>query len=158
MDDDDDDNDDDYIESVDDDVDEDLEVEQIIDPSELGDSGQQTEENDRITTSSIDLQPLVLPSAGVGADEYISDDEELTDAFLVLSVSVNNENKQILELLHQTRALLIRSRKLIRITRNIGVIDHYVRHCQDGPQSGFVLDMEVSLTSSSVRVQEHFYE
>ena len=140
-----DDDDDDFIDLLDGDQDESLEFEQILDVSESEVEAQRTEEiTSRIASSSIDLQPSIRSSAELSDDEYISADEDTRDSPVVLPVSVDAVNKEILQLLHQTHGLLLSSRRLLKIMRNIGVIDHYVRHFQGGPPNGFVIDIEVS--------------
>lgn len=40
--------------------------------------------------------------------------------------------------------LLVKTRKLVKIMRNVSVIDQYVRNHQGGPRTGFVVDIRVS--------------
>ena len=104
---------------------------------------QSEEINNHVASSPADRQSSIRSSADLDADEYISADEETRDSPLVSSVSVDAVNKEILQLLHRTHTLIISSRKLIKIMRNIGTVDHYVRHFQGGPPNGFVIDIEV---------------
>jgi hypothetical protein len=104
---------------------------------------QSEEINNQVASSPADRQSSIRSSADLDADEYISADEETTDSPLVSSVAVDAGNKAIIQLLHRTHALIISVRKLIKIMRNIGVVDHYVRHFPGGPPNGFVIDIEV---------------
>lgn len=77
-------------------------------------------------------------------DEFISDDEEPNDPVVDLPSSTDNKNKEMLEVLYKVHDVLARTRKLVKITRNVSIIDQYVRNEQKSPKSGLVIDMRVS--------------
>ncbi|CAF5155762.1 unnamed protein product, partial [Rotaria sp. Silwood1] len=68
-------------------------------------------------------------------------DKEYDDSLPIFSSSTNDENNQILKALHKTHALVVRTRKLVKLMRNVSAIDQYVRNHQDGPKNGFVIDI-----------------
>jgi hypothetical protein len=141
-----DDDEDEFVDILDDDVeDEVVDVEQELVHIELDDNEQSNENNNVIMSSNIDISSPVLPTAFLDEDEFISDDEE-SNASPDLPVSIDELNKEILELLYKTYSLALRTRKLVKIMRNISAIDQYTRNHPNGPANGFVVDMRVSST------------
>ena len=136
----DDDPDDDYDDLIDDE-DDTLDCEQMPDSSEL-------EDIDRSTHLSVDQSSVSLSTSSVELDEYISDVEtESNDSSLSISSLTSSESKEIFFLFDKTYLLLIRTRKLIKMMRNIAVIDTFIKSSSGGCTSGFVLDMQVNLFS-----------
>ncbi|CAF0843376.1 unnamed protein product [Rotaria sordida] len=139
---------------VEDDEDESVEAEQIPDDIKL-DNNKQLNQSDNITISSdIGIPSPVLPTTDLQEDEFISDDdeEESNDIPSVLSSSIDNINKQILEIQHKTHHLVIRTRKLVGIMRSV-VIDQYVRNHENSPKNGFILDVQIRWNSTFFMLQ-----
>lgn len=84
-------------------------------------------------------------------DSFISDDEETyrSSQATYSSQPLNNIDEQILQLLNEIYCLMSRCRKLIKIIRNNGLIDQFIRNHADGPKNGFVSDIRVSFVSKS---------
>ncbi len=141
-----DDDDDEYIDITEDIDDEIVDAEQISDHIAVDDSNKQSDENNMVVSSDIDIISSVLPTLTLDEDEFISEDEEPQNPTLDLDASMDNENKQILEILYKTYGLLIRTRKLVKLTRNVCAIDQHVRNQQNGPNNGFINDIRVSST------------
>jgi len=138
---------DEFVDILDDDVeDEVVDAEQALVQIELDDNEQSNENNNVIMSSNIDISSPVVPTAVLDEDEFISDDEESNDSPPDLPVSIDELNKEILELLYKTHSLALRTRKLVKIMRNISAIDQYTRNHPNGPDNGFVIDMRVSST------------
>ena len=134
----DDDDDDDYIDLLDDAEDETLDCEQTVDGSEL-------EVIDPSTQLSADQSSAFLSTSTGELDEYISDVEaESNDSSLSLSSLTSDESKEMFVLLNKTYLLLIRTRKLIKMMRNIAIIDNFIKSSPGGCPSGFVIDMQVN--------------
>ncbi|CAF1600248.1 unnamed protein product, partial [Rotaria sp. Silwood1] len=102
-------------------------------PNENRNKKQNNNNKDIIVLHDADASSL-LPTA-------VPADEEYDDSLPNFSSSTNDENNQILKALHKTHALVVRTRKLVKLMRNVSAIDQYVRNHQDGPKNGFVIDI-----------------
>ncbi|CAF2248458.1 unnamed protein product [Rotaria magnacalcarata] len=135
---------DDLTDDFDDEI---INVEQEIYLIDLNGDKQSNETNNLIASSDIDVLPTTA-TTDVLEDEFISDSEESDDSSVDLPSSMDQENKQLLKLLHKTHALMVRTRKLVKIMRNIGQIDQYVRNHHNGPNNGFVVDIRIRWNST----------
>ncbi len=149
--DDDDDDEDGFIDVNDDVEDEAVDAEQTFERIQLDNNNQSNatnnqsnDNNNMIMTSDINNPSPLVPTAVVDEDEFISDDEDLNSSPPDLSALTDNEKKSIFEAQYKTHNLLSRTRKLIKIIRNICAIDQYVRNHPDGPNNGFIIDIRVS--------------
>ncbi|CAF1598623.1 unnamed protein product, partial [Rotaria sp. Silwood1] len=91
----------------------------------------------------VDVDIIVLHDADASSllPTAVPADKEYDDSLPIFSSSTNDENNQILKALHKTHALVVRTRKLVKLMRNVSAIDQYVRNHQDGPKNGFVIDI-----------------
>jgi hypothetical protein len=144
---DDDDDEDEYVDIHDDVEDEVIDAEKMYNPIQLDNNTQSNENNNVIISSDIVIPSPVLPTTLLDEDEFISDDEELNSFSSDLLTLTDNEKKQLFEALHKTHALLLQTRKLVKIIRSISAIDQYVRNHPDGPDNGLIVDVRVSSTS-----------
>ena len=77
-------------------------------------------------------------------DQFISDEDESDDSSYDLPNSIDNEKRELFQVLQHTHMLLVKTRKLVKIMRSVSVIDQYIRNHQGGPRNGFVVDIRVS--------------
>ena len=87
---------------------------------------------------------LASSTAVVLDDDFISDDEESDEISDDVTSSINVDDREMFTILQKTHTLLARIRKMVKIIRNIGVLDQFVRNHRNGPKGGLILDMRVS--------------
>ncbi|CAF4826577.1 unnamed protein product, partial [Rotaria socialis] len=109
--------------------------------AELGDNGQPNENNDVNVSSNDDISSPVLPTNVLDEDEFMSNDNDSNDSSVDLPASIDNEKNQLLDVLRKTHGLLLLTRKMVKIMRNVSSIDQYVRNHERGPCNGFVIDI-----------------
>ncbi|CAF4784136.1 unnamed protein product, partial [Rotaria socialis] len=136
-----DDGDDDFIDIDDDVEDEIVDAEQASRSVELSDNGQPNENNDVNVSLNDDILSPVPPTNLLDEDEFISDDDDSNDSSVDLPASNDNEKNQLLDVLRKSHGLLLRTRKMVKIMRNVSSIDQYVRNHEHGPCNGFVIDI-----------------
>ncbi|CAM4952705.1 unnamed protein product [Rotaria socialis] len=143
-----DDGDDDFIDIDDDVEDEIVDAEQASRSVELSDNGQPNENNDVNVSLNDDILSPVPPTNLLDEDEFISDDDDSNDSSVDLPASNDNEKNQLLDVLRKSHGLLLRTRKMVKIMRNVSSIDQYVRNHEHGPCNGFVIDIRTRWSST----------
>ncbi|CAF3354532.1 unnamed protein product, partial [Rotaria socialis] len=143
-----DDGDDDFIDIDDDVEDEIVDAEQASRSVELSDNGQPNENNDVSVSLNDDILSPVPPTNLLDEDEFISDDDDSNDSSVDLPASNDNEKNQLLDVLRKSHGLLLRTRKMVKIMRNVSSIDQYVRNHEHGPCNGFVIDIRTRWSST----------
>ena len=139
------DDDDEYFDVIDDVEDEVVDAEQIYAQNELNNNnGQASQTNVMGASLDVEDSSMISSISHSNEDEFISDDEDSSDSTIDLPASINNENKRMLEVLHKTHEVLAKTRKLVKITRNVSIIHHHIRNEQKSPNNGLVIDMRVS--------------
>ena len=149
----DDDDDDELIDVFGDDDDNEHDGEQTI--NDTGEEEEDVEEEDEekenrnegnnfIPVASNNLASSASSTAVVLDDDFISDDEESDEISDDVTSSINVDDREMFTILQKTHTLLARIRKMVKIIRNIGALDQFVRNHRNGPKGGLILDMHVS--------------